>query len=62
MDTKRSSSLEVEHSPLPDVEAPLVPEQSTQETASKTESEREISEPIPSVYLLHDWTNTLAGI
>jgi hypothetical protein len=61
-DTKRSSSLEVEHSPPSDVEAPLVPEQSTHETVSKTDSEREISDPIPRVYLLHDWTNTLAVI
>ena len=53
-DTKGSSSLEIKHSPPPEVEAPLVPKQSSHEIASKTKPEIEISEPLPSVYLLHN--------
>ena len=61
-DTNGLSSLEVKHFPPPEVEATLVPKQPIHETASKTESECEISEPIPSVCLLNDWTNALVGI
>ena len=60
--TKRSSSQEVKHSPPPEVEVPLVPKQTIHETASKTEPEAEISEPLPKVYLLHDCANTLVAI